>query len=298
MAADAQEVELRGMVAQPKTEMVDGPFSLCDLTQLAVVMHEEVPLMLRLSAPSVVITVFSFLIWFLNALYAAQLGVTELAAVSLGGLTQNLCGFSIVIGLLGAVDTLAPQAVGAQNFEEVGLLVQLGLIASTLAYPLMVLMWLNAGPLLLAAGQPPEVSELAARYLRIAIVGMPARILYELARKFLNAQRIVAMPFLLVVPLVCGVVHPLLLEYCVAELGFDGIAVASVTSLWLMALLCLGYIGYIRHHLELGAPLPQHCDALCDLTGRTTPRHGPDSTSEKQSNWKESNYLRDSAAAV
>ena len=294
MAADAQEVELHGMVAQPKTKTTE-PFSLCDLPRLAVVMREEVPLMLRLSAPSVVITVFSFLIWFLNALYAAQLGVTELAAVSLGGLTQNLCGFSIVIGLLGAVDTLAPQAVGAQNFEEVGLLVQLGLIASALAYPLMVLMWLNAGPLLLAAGQPPEVSELAARYLRIAIVGMPARILYELARKFLNAQRIVAMPFLLVVPLVCGVIHPLLLEYCVAELGFDGIAVASVTSLWLMALLCLAYIGYIRHTIS-SWELPCHSPVMCDLTGPTTPTHGPDSTSEKQSNWKESNYSRDSVS--
>ena len=70
-------------------------------------------------------------------------------------------------------------------------------------------------------------------------VCQPESFLYELARKFLNAQRIVAMPFLLVVPLVCGVIHPLLLENCVAELGFDGTAVASVTSLWLMALLCL-----------------------------------------------------------
>ena len=153
MAANAQEVELHGMVTQPKTKTTEI-FSLCDRPRLAVVMREEVPLqlMLRLSAPSVVITVFSFLIWFPNALYAAQLGVTELVAVSLGGLTQNICGFSIVIGLLGAVDTLAPQAVGAQSFEEVGMLVQLSLIASALAYPLMVLMWLDAGPLLLAAG--------------------------------------------------------------------------------------------------------------------------------------------------
>ena len=143
---------------------------------------------------------------------------------------------------------------------------QLGFCASMLCYLPVAVLWLNAEPVFLALGQPPRVSALAGRYLRIATIGLPARIVFELSRKFLSAQRypftpiathrrsvftlgrIVVMPFVVVVPLVCVVLHPLLLKSTIQSYGFDGVAIASVISLWAMAVLSTVYIWYAAPH--------------------------------------------------
>lgn len=56
------------------------------------------------------------------------------------------------------------------------------------------------------------------------------------------------MPFVVVVPLVCVVLHPLLLMLCIHTFQFDGVAIASVGSLWLMALLSGLYVFYMQPH--------------------------------------------------
>lgn len=178
------------------TDLTDAPSTdprsaLLYLPELKLVARLELPTMLRIAGPSVIVTFFSYFIWFLNTVFASQeLGEVALAAVSLGSLSQNLCGFSIIVGVLGPVDTIAPQAVGAQQHEEVGIVTQLGLCASMLCYVPVAFLWLNIEPLFIALGQPIEVAALAGRYLRIAIIGLPARIVFELYRKFLGAQRL------------------------------------------------------------------------------------------------------------
>ena len=53
-----------------------------------------------------------------------MLGTDALTGVALGNLAGNLTGFTLIYGMLSAMETLAPQAFGAGRFEEVGLLAQ------------------------------------------------------------------------------------------------------------------------------------------------------------------------------
>ena len=83
----------------------------------------EARLFFNLAAPNVLIQVFGFMLWMENSMYVGRtLGTTELAAVSLGNMCGNLTGLSLIFGMLSAMDTLAPQAVGSKRFAEVGVL--------------------------------------------------------------------------------------------------------------------------------------------------------------------------------
>ena len=53
-----------------------------------------------------------------------MLGTDALTGVALGNLAGNLTGFTLIYGMLSAMETLAPQAFGAGRFDEVGLLAQ------------------------------------------------------------------------------------------------------------------------------------------------------------------------------
>ena len=67
-----------------------------------------------------------------------ELGADALAAMSLGNLTGNLTGLSVVFGVLSAMDTLAPQAAGA------------GVCMDMLVSPVLPRLNLPCGPCVLA----------------------------------------------------------------------------------------------------------------------------------------------------
>lgn len=63
---------------------------------------------------------------------------------------------SLLFGMLTAVDTLAPQAIGRGDKGEVGLLCQRGLLACTAMMPIIAVVWGNMEWVLVTLGQPPE----------------------------------------------------------------------------------------------------------------------------------------------
>lgn len=130
--------------------------------------REEAGLFLNLAAPNVIIQLMQFSLWFTNAVVAGQwLGTEELAAVSLANLSGNLTGLSIVFGMLSALDTLVPQAVGAGNFAEVGILTQRATILCFIISIPCLVVWLKIEDILLFFDQPPTSVHLAARFLKV-----------------------------------------------------------------------------------------------------------------------------------
>jgi MATE family multidrug resistance protein len=53
----------------------------------------------------------------LGVFFVGHLGATELAAISLANVYCNVTGFSLLYGTLSALDTLASQFYGAQNYK-------------------------------------------------------------------------------------------------------------------------------------------------------------------------------------
>lgn len=113
-------------------------------------------------------------------------GVTELAAVVLGG-SCFFVTFILGSGFAQAVMPMVAQAVGRGEEAEVRRAARMGLWLSILfglvSYPLF---WWSE-PLLLAVGQRPEVAELCRDFLRIAGLGMIPALIVMTLKSYLAA---------------------------------------------------------------------------------------------------------------
>lgn len=198
--------------------------------------------LLRLALPSVLVQAHVFLLWLRNAAAAGtELGPEAMGAVALANLAGNLSALSLQYGLIFALESLASQAVGAGRHAEVGLLTQTcALGCAALLAPALGLWW-HAAPLLVALGQPAGVAALAQRFLRVYAAGVPAFSAFEIGRRFLGCQGVM-LPLVPITAAVAWGVHPALLGAASrAGLGFDGLALATVGSMWALCALSLGY---------------------------------------------------------
>lgn len=169
-----------------------------------------------------------------------HLGTVELAAASLSSMTANVSGFSVLSGFISALDTLLPSAY-TQNPKSVGLWTQrMGVILIGIL-PFIMLIWLNAEAILIRIGQDPEVAYLAGRYLSVLSFGLPGYALFEVCRRYLQAQGLMHAPtivLMFVSPLNAIANYLLVWGPESIRLGFIGAPLASALSMWLMAILC------------------------------------------------------------
>ena len=113
-----------------------------------------------------------------------------LDATAMGVMFANITGLSIGLGLCTAMDTLCSQAFGANEPKKMGTYAQTGFIVLLFCTAFAAVMFLNATEILIALGQPEEVSRLAGTFVRYMFPGIPFIYGYELVRKVLQAQNI------------------------------------------------------------------------------------------------------------
>lgn len=169
-----------------------------------------------------------------------HLGTVELAAASLSSMTANVSGFSVLSGFISALDTLLPSAY-TQQPKSVGLWTQRMGVILTAILPLILAVWLNAEAILVRIGQDPEVAYLAGRYLSVLAYGLPGYALFEVCRRYLQAQGLMHAPtivLMFVSPLNAIANYLLVWGPESIRIGFIGAPLASALSMWLMAILC------------------------------------------------------------
>eukprot|EP01018_Ginkgo_biloba_P009074 Gb_02018 [translate_table: standard] len=146
----------------------------------------------------------------------------------------------------GALETLCGQAYGAKEYVRLGVYLQAGMAATFVcAIPISIL-WLYAEPVLIFIGQDAGVSAMASTYLRCLIPGLFAYAMMQSFMKFLQTQSIV-MPLTLcsICPFVLHFILCYLLVYKTA-LGFQGAALATSISFWLIVICLLLYMKFSR----------------------------------------------------
>ncbi|WFD40685.1 uncharacterized protein MJAP1_003673 [Malassezia japonica] len=169
-----------------------------------------------------------------------HLGTVELAAASLAGMTANVTGFSVISGLICALDTLLPAAYTRQP-QMMGLWTQRVGVVVALTLPWIILLWLNAERGLLLLHQEPEIAHKARQFLSVLAIGLPGHAMFELCRRFLQAQGLMHAPtvvLLIVSPLNAFANYILVWGPPAVRFGFLGAPLASAISMWLMAILC------------------------------------------------------------
>ncbi|MDT8855318.1 MATE family efflux transporter [Paracoccaceae bacterium Fryx2] len=176
-------------------------------------------------------------------------GVAELAAVVLGSSVFFIV-FILGAGFAQAVMPMVAQALGRGDEAQVRRDTRMGLWLSigfgVLTYPLF---WAS-GPILLAAGQQPEVAALAQDYLRVAGAGMVPALLVMVFKSYLAAlERTQVVLWTTIAAVFLNVWLNWLLIFGnggAPELGVRGAAIASVGVQVLTVLVLALYAGLLR----------------------------------------------------
>ena len=183
-------------------------------------------------------------------------GVTELAAVVLGG----SCFFVVFVlggGFAQAVMPMVAQALGRGDETEVRRATRMGMWLSILFGVLIYPLFWFSEPILLAAGQKPEVAALAGDFLRLAGLGMIPALLVMVLKSYLAAlerTQVVLWVTVSAVGLNAALCYPLVFgRWGLPEMGVVGSALATliiqVLSLVAIALYAAGLPSLRRFHL-------------------------------------------------
>jgi len=162
----------------------------------------------------------------------------------------NVAALSIGVGLTTALDTLAPQAVGAGEDKLLGVYVQRGGAILAVVLVPIVLVACFSDSVLKGLGQPDPIATRAGAYVRWMLPSLPSYWAFELLRKVFHAYGVVEP--LVAIGAVATAIH-CVLAYCFvrgiwklpwvpAEFdgsGFVGAALARSIS-GAAALMCLG----------------------------------------------------------
>ncbi|KDO18432.1 hypothetical protein SPRG_16201 [Saprolegnia parasitica CBS 223.65] len=215
-------------------------------------LRSEVASLIKLAYPMVATYLMEFLPGFLSVVLVGHLEspVTKeyVDAAALSTVFLNLSGLSIGFGLASALDTFCSQAVGAGKTNLLGGYLQCGLLVLAVTYVPMFFLNYNAGLVLVWLGQDPVVASLAGEFSRVTVFCLPLCFTYELLKKVLQAQHIVApMVYIAITSnlLYAGVGY----YFCYfTDAGFLGIAYARLVCNTSLPLLAILYIKYTRVH--------------------------------------------------
>lgn len=208
--------------------------------------------MIHLAIPTMIVSVGTILPSAMSASYVGRhLGTVCLAALSLGTLTTNLLNLSVLQGLYSASDTLSPQAFGAGNYREVGLIAMRGFAAGmAIVIPVNFLLVFFMEAILIYVGEEAEASRLATQWYRVYTLAIPFYALYTVTWKFLSSQEIM-MPLVVSTLLSIFVILPAALHLLVPMMGLSGSALAVVIFQVAQAGLVLLYLAWKKpHHPE------------------------------------------------
>ncbi|KAK8914533.1 MATE efflux family protein 9 [Platanthera zijinensis] len=190
----------------------------------------------------VVVSLVQYMMNVISIMMVGHLGELSLAGASIGASLTNVTGFTILIGMASALETLCGQAYGAHQYQKLGVHTFSAIFSLTLVSLPISIIWLSMGKLLLFVGQDPQISAEAGKY---ALWTIPAIFAYATSQplmKFLQAQSIILPMLLSSVATLCF--HIPLSWFLVFKsgLGIVGAALSISISYWLNTMLLGLYI--------------------------------------------------------
>ncbi|KAF8528115.1 multidrug/Oligosaccharidyl-lipid/Polysaccharide flippase [Hysterangium stoloniferum] len=233
----------------PGTEDEDGRIRKLGKAEIKSTWWNEFWLLSKYTAPVFGTNILEYSFFLVSVVSIGHISTTALAGASLGSMTAAVTGYSIVQGFVNSLDTLLPGAWTSSRPELVGLWSQRAAVVLSIVlieFPPQPIscIWINAESLLLLLKQEPETARIAALYLRLSLLGLPAYTFNNIARRYFQAQGLFTIPTRIVI-----ILAPVnaLLNYLLVwgpksiRFGFVGAPLATALSLNMMSLLNVLY---------------------------------------------------------
>lgn len=210
---------------------------------------KEAKIIIGYSVPVLITQLLEYSLSIASVISIGHLSTVELAASTLGSMTAAVTGWSIIIGMVSALDTLLPQAWGGPPEHRflVGLWTQRMTVVIAIILVPIVIIWHSSHAILLFLRQDEDVAYYASIYLKWLSIGIPAYAFNYITRKYYQSIGLLHVPSVLIL-----VIAPLnaLLNWILVwgpgpfapiRLGFIGAPIASAFSYNLIS------VGYLVH---------------------------------------------------
>ncbi|KAG9449024.1 hypothetical protein H6P81_008989 [Aristolochia fimbriata] len=152
---------------------------------------EEVKRLGYLAGPMVTVTLFQYLQQVVCLMMVGHLGELSLSSAAIAVSLSGVTGFSLLLGLASALDTLCGQAYGAAQYQKLGLQLHRAIFSLMLVCIPVSLLWLSMGKILSFIGQDLEISREAGKYISWMIPSLFAYAIIQSLTKFLQSQSLI-----------------------------------------------------------------------------------------------------------
>ncbi|XP_016447864.2 protein DETOXIFICATION 16-like [Nicotiana tabacum] len=212
----------------------------CDIAEAI----EELKKQLELAGPLVLVSFLQYFLQMISIMFVGHLEELPLSSATLATSFAGVTGFSFMLGLGSAMETLCGQAYGAKQYHMLGIHMQRGmLVLVAIGIPISII-WAFAGHIFAFCGQDLELSIHAGLYARWLIPSIFPYGLLQCQLRFLQTQSRVK-------PLVIStgftsLIHVFLCWALVFKLGMGnkGAALCNAISYWINVLLLALYIWF------------------------------------------------------
>ncbi|KAJ4850877.1 hypothetical protein Tsubulata_007117 [Turnera subulata] len=204
----------------------------------------ELKKQLHLAGPLVVVSFLQFSLQMISLMFVGHLGQVPLASASLAASFAGVTGFSLMLGMGGALETFCGQAYGAEMYHMLGVYTQRAMIIFTLMGIPVSILWAFTGKILALLKQDSQISAGAGLYARWLIPSIFPYSLLQCQVRFLQAQKN-TMP-LVISTGATTLCHALVCWTLIFKfgLGNKGAALSNGISYWLNVLVLALYIKF------------------------------------------------------
>ncbi|KAK1363629.1 Protein DETOXIFICATION [Heracleum sosnowskyi] len=232
--------------ASPVVVFVEGETlssSSSSLLRWEVVMG-EIKKVVYIAMPMMVTTVSQYLLRVISMMMIGHLGELSLSGAAIATSLTNVTGFSILLGMASALETLCGQAYGAKQYQLIGTYTFGAIISLLLVCIPISILWIFTEDLLVLIGQDPLISHEAGIYSIWLIPTLFPCAILQLLIRYLLAQS-------LLYPMLLSSVAALLFHIPMCwmlifkfEFGSPGAALSIGLSYWLNVIILGIYVKY------------------------------------------------------
>ncbi|KAL5748170.1 hypothetical protein ACOSQ2_025467 [Xanthoceras sorbifolium] len=204
----------------------------------------ELKKQMRLAGPLVVVSFLQYSLQMISVMFVGRLDELSLASASMATSFAGVTGFSFMLGMASALETLCGQAFGAKQYHMLGIHMQRAMLVLTLVSIPIAVLWGFTEEIFTMLKQDPEISMHAGLYAWWLIPSILPYGLLQCQLRFLQAQNNV-LP-LIISTGISSLVHVLACWTSIFRFGFGnkGAALSIAISYWINVFILAIYIKF------------------------------------------------------
>ncbi|KAL4612419.1 hypothetical protein ACB092_08G197200 [Castanea dentata] len=197
-----------------------------------------------LAGPMVVVSLSQYLLQVISLMMVGHLDELALSSTALAISLSAVTGFSLLLGMASALETLCGQAYGAQQYQKIGIQTYTAIFSLNVVCLPLSLLWMNMGKLLSLIGQDPLIAHEAGKFTMWLVPALFAYATLQPLVRYLQTQSLVKPMLISSVVILCFHIPLCWVLVFQSGLGNLGAALAMGISYWLNVIFLGLYVKY------------------------------------------------------